>query len=154
MAGASEIPMLEEGRRYLLLAANSTTTGFWSGIVDNYVFAIEDLGTEVLVGWDGRVLQEISLRGPRFGGVPLFESPRHDGVHFPAAARLTSVASEDLDAEVARAITVTQAAKAIVDAAFLEGIEIGGTLASPDPPGASWQGGPAAPSEPEGDQVP
>jgi hypothetical protein len=148
--GASEIPVLAQGRRYLVLVANDTSTAFWSSIVDGYAFAIENIsGKDTLVGEDGRLVREISVMGPRFGRLPLFERLKFDGKTFPKPARAARVASADVDDEVARSADVESAISAMKDAAALENVAAGGRLGSVERPGGTWIGGPVEPASEE-----
>lgn len=142
---APEVPMLAEGRSYLVMVANDKATGFWSGILIDYVFAIEDIGSsQVLVGPGGHVLRDVSVVGPRYGDVSLFEAPKYDGKKFSRPARLPSISAADVAAEVAEGLDVPRAVRSIVGAAAAEGVQMGGALASSDPPGERWDVMPAA----------
>lgn len=139
-AGATHVPMLAEGRRYLLALQSTAETGFWSGLVEGYVFAIEnDGGKEVLIGEEGQVLKEMSLLGPRFGGAPVFEKVRFDGATYRAPVRLATPARD-----AGEGIDARSAATAIRQAADAEGVSIGGGLASAIPPWKPWNRGPVA----------
>ncbi|MBI3204802.1 MAG: hypothetical protein HYZ29_24920 [Myxococcales bacterium] len=139
-AGATHVPKLAEGRRYLLALQSTAETGFWSGVVEDYVFAIENEGgKEVLVGEEGQVLKEMSLLGPRFGGAPVFAKVRFDGTTYRAPGRLAAAAQDTREGIDARS-----AATAIRQAAEAEGVSIGGSLASAVPPWKPWNRGPVA----------
>ena len=139
-AGATHVPMLAEGRRYLLALQSTAETGFWSGVVEDYVIAIEnDGGKEILIGEEGQVLKEMSLLGPRFAGAPVFGKVRFDGATYRAPGRLAAPAQEAREGIDARS-----AATAIRQAAEAEGVSIGGSLASVVPPWKPWNRGPVA----------
>ncbi len=119
----SDVPILAEGRSYLaLLAADSA---FFSPVVPDYLFAVEDVeGEEALIGEDGRGLAAITVLGPRFGEQPLFEEPHFDGKGFRSAVRLQTPERE-------RTLTVSGAVRAIRAIAAADQVRIGGPL--PDP---------------------
>lgn len=146
-AGASHVPMLTQNRHYLVMLANNTTTAFWSAVVDDYAFAVEDIGAKrVLVSSDGRVMREVSLMGPKYTREAVFEPSIFDGKAYTVPRRIAPAPDGEAD-ELATAVDVDQAAQAIIAAAATEGIRIGGPLASSDPPGSSWQSLPLAPAQ-------